>query len=125
MINEGFSGGSGGAFGVYRSVVLDDTAEEFIWYPSFPTHLVYLEFNEQRMISRYRLGASHEAVCEYSWMDGEYAETREVVWESEPDGSAVLSYYEMGVLVAQHDVSGLDKNEYAEFYPDLAYWSLP
>ena len=125
LINEGFSGGSGGAFGVYRAVVWDDTAEEFIWYPSFPTHLVYLEFNEQRMISRYRLGASHEAVCEYSWMDDEYAETREVVWESEPDGSAVLSYYEMGVLVTQHDVSGLDKNEYAEFYPDLAYWSLP
>ena len=125
LIKEGFSGGSGGTFGVYRAVVWDDTAEEFIWYPSFPTHLVYLEFNEKRMITRYRLGASHEAVCEYSWVDGEYAETREVVWESEPDGSAGLSYYEMGVLVRQHDVSGLDKNEYAEFYPDLAYWSLP
>ena len=57
-------------------------------------------------------------------MDGEYVETREQVWESEPDGSAVLSYYEMGVLVTQHDVSGLDKDEFAELYSDLDYWFL-
>ena len=125
LINEGFSGGSGGSWGVYRAVVWDDTAEEFVWYPSFPTHLVYLKFNEKRMISRYRSGASHEAVREYSFVDGEYVETRELVWESEPNGSAVLSYYEMGVLVRQHDVSGLDKDVFAEFYPDLDYWFLP
>lgn len=41
------------------------------------------------------------------------------------DGSAVLSCYEMGVLVRQHDVSGLDKDIFAEFYPDLDYWFLP
>ena len=125
LIYEGFSGGSGGSWGNYRAMVWNDAAEEFVWYPSFPMQLVFLEFNEQRMISRYRLGASHEAVCEYSVVDGEYAETREQVWESEPDGSAVLSYYEMGVLVTQHDVSGLDKDEFAEFYPDLDYWFLP
>ncbi|MCH5259125.1 MAG: hypothetical protein J1F18_05190 [Lachnospiraceae bacterium] len=125
LINEGFSGGSGGSWGVYRALVWEDTAEEFVWYPSFPTHLVCLEFNEKRMITRYRMGAGHEAVREYRVVDGEYAETREVVWESEPDGSAVLSYYEMETLVAQHDVSGLDKDEFAEFYPDLDYWFLP
>ena len=125
LIYEGFSGGSGGSWGNYRAMVWDDDKEEFVWYPSFPTQLVVLEFNEQRMITRYRLGASHEAVREYSLVDGEYAETREVVWESEPDGTAVLSYYEMGVLVTQHDVSGLDKDEFAEFYPDLDYWFLP
>ena len=125
LINEGFSGGSGGSWGVYRALVWDDTVEEFVWYPSFPMQLVFLEFNEQRMITRYRMGAGHEAVCEYRVVDGEYAETREVVWESEPDGSAVLSYYEMETLVAQHDVFGLDKDEFAEFYPDLDYWFLP
>ena len=122
LIYEGFTGGSGGSWGVYCAMVWDDTAEEFVWYPSFPAYLVYLEFNEQRMISRYRSGASCEGVVEYSLVDGEYVQTRELVWESEPDGSAVLSCYEMGVMVRQHDVSGLDKDEFAEFYPDLDYW---
>ena len=83
LIYEGFLGGSGGSWGDYRSVVWDDATEEFVWYPSFPVQLVYLEFNEQRMISRYRLGAGHEAVREYRVVDGEYVETRELVWESE------------------------------------------
>ena len=125
LIYEGFTGGSGGSWGIYCAVVWDDTAEEFVWYPSFPAYLVYLEFNEQRMISRYRSGASREGVLEYSLVDGEYVQTRELVWKSEPDGSAVLSYYEMGSLVTQHDVSGLDRDEVAELYPDLDYWFLP
>ena len=125
LIYESFSSGSGGNSGRnYRALVWEEETEAFVWYPSFPEHVDYLEFNEKRMINRYTLGASHEAVCEYSVVDGEYVETRELVWESEPDGSAVLSCYEMGVLVTQHDVSGLDRDEVAAYYPDLDYWLL-
>lgn len=125
LIHESFSSGSGGNSGTnYRALVWEEETEAFVWYPSFPAQADYLEFNEKRIIDRYTLGASHEAVCEYSVVDGEYVETRELVWESKPDGSAVLSCYEMGVLVTQHDVSGLDRDEVAVYYPDLNYWLL-
>lgn len=64
LIHEGFSGGSGGSFDDYRAAVWEEDKKELFWYPSFPEQLVFLEFNEQRMIVRYRSGASYKAVCE-------------------------------------------------------------
>lgn len=123
LIYEGASGGSGGSWGDYRAVVWDDDAEEFVWYPSFPMQLVRLEFNEKRMISHYRVGYAHEVVCEYGVVDGEYVETRRVSWDCKSDGSSTLSYYEMEVLVEQHDVTDLDTDEVAAYYPDLNLWT--
>lgn len=53
--------------------------------------------------------------------DGEYAMTRELILEGHVD-TQTLSYYEMGVLVEQHDVTGMDREEVMSFYPDLDYW---
>ena len=121
LIHEGVSSGSGGTCGDYRAVVWEEDKKEFVWYPSFPEMLVFLEFNERRMIDRYRSGLSYEAVCEYSMADGEYVKTRELVWEHEIIAST-LFYYEMGVLVEQHDVTEMDRDEVMSIYPDLDYW---
>ncbi|MCH5269443.1 MAG: hypothetical protein J1E83_01715 [Lachnospiraceae bacterium] len=122
LILEGFAGGSGGGYEEYRAVVWKENKKEFVWYPSFPEMLVFLEFNEQRMIHRYRLGAGYEVVCEYGVVNGEYVMTRCLIWESHLDASA-LSYYEMDVLVEQYDVTDMDWNEVISLYPDLNYWS--
>ena len=121
LIHEGVSSGSGGTCGDYRAVVWEEDKKEFVWYPSFPEMLVFLEFNERKMIDRYRSGSSYEAVCEYSMVDGEYVKTRELVWEHEIIAST-LFYYEMGVLVEQHDVTEMDRDEVMSLYPDLDYW---
>lgn len=121
LIHEGFSGGSGGSFEDYRAAIWEEDTKGFVWYPSFPEQLVFLEFNEQRVIDSYRLGAPYEVVCEYGVVDGEYAMTRELIWEGHID-TRTLSYYEMGVLVEQHDVTGMDREEVMSFYPDLDYW---
>lgn len=122
LIHEGLSGGSGGTFGDYRAVVWDQAIGEFAWYPSFPEMLNWTEFHEQRVVCRYRSGWAHEVVCEYGVVDGEYVETRKASWDHKSDGSSTLSYYEMGVLATQHDVTGLVRNEIAAYYPDLDFW---
>ena len=121
LIQEGYSGGSGGSFEDYRAVVWEEGTREFVWYPSFPEMLVFLEFNEQRMIFRYRGGAGYEGVCEYSVVDGEYVKTKELIWDR---GllTSTLSYYEMDVLVEQHDVTDMDWDEVMSLYPNLDYW---
>lgn len=121
LIHEGDSGGSGGIFCDHRAVVWKGDTKEFVWYPSFPEQLVVLEFNEQRMIDRYQLGAPYKVVCEYSVVDGEYVKTRELRWDNELIEST-LFYYEMGVLVEQHDVTDMDRDEVISLYPDLDYW---
>ena len=122
LILEGCPGGSGGSYEEYRAVVWETDKKEFVWYPSFPEKLVFLEFNEQRMIHRYRDGAGREVVCEYGVADGEYVMTRYLIWESHLDTST-LSYYVMDVLVERHDVTGMDEDEVISLYPDLDYWT--
>ena len=121
LIYEGYSGGSGGNFDDYRAVVWEKDAKEFVWYPSFPEQLVVLEFNEQRVIDHYRIGVFNEVICEYGVSNGEYVMTRELIWEDHID-TKTLSYYEMGALVEQHDVTGMDPDEVISLYPDLGYW---
>ena len=121
LIHEGFSGGSGGNFDDFRAVVWEEDTKEFVWYPSFPEQLVFLEFNEQRVIDCYQLGVPYQVVCEYGVVDGEYVKTRELILEDHID-TQTLSYYEMGVLVEQHDVTDMDWNEVMSLYPDLDYW---
>ena len=119
LIYEGFTNGP---FGAYRVIVWDEDIGEFVWYPSFPDLLSWLEFNEQRVVRRSQSGLSHEIVCEYGVVDGEYVETRKASWDHKSDGSSTLSYYEMGVLIEEHDVTGLVRNEIAAYYPDLDFW---
>lgn len=123
LIHEGFAGGAGGSYEEFRAVVWEENKKEFVWYPSFPERLDFLEFNEQRMINSYRLGAGYEVVCEYGVVDGEYVMTRELIWEFESIDKSTLSYYEMDVLVEQHDVTGMDWDEVISLYPNLDYWS--
>lgn len=123
LIHEGSSWGSGGAWNNYRAVVWDKNAEEFVWYPSFPEQISHLDFENERVIDRYRSGASYEAVCEYGVVDGEYTKTRELVLEYHGETSTcTLSYYEMGVLVKEYDATDMDTEEVAALYPDLDYW---
>ena len=122
LIHEGVTGGSAGVFGAYRAIVWDEGIGEFVWYPSFPDSVNWLEFNEQRVVDRYRSGWAHEVVCEYGVVDGEYVETRKASWDHKSDGSSTLSYYEMGVLVEEHDVTGMVRDEIAAYYPDLDFW---
>lgn len=121
LILEGFSGGSGGSFDDYRAVVWEEDKREFVWYPSFPEQLALLDFNEQRVIDHYQLGVPYQVVCEYGVVDGEYVKTRELIWEGHID-TQTLSYYEMGLLVEQHDVTGMDLDEVGALYPDLDFW---
>ena len=122
LIFEGYSGGNGGnLFDNYRAVVWEKDVKEFIWYPSFPGQLVFLDFNKQRVIDHYQVGMSYEAVCEYGVSDGQYVMTKELIWEDHIDTQS-LSYYEMGVLVKRHDVTGMDHDEIISLYPDLGYW---
>ena len=118
LIHEGLSGWGAD----YRALVWDENIGEFAWYPSFPDYLNWPEFNEQRVVCRSGLGWAGEVVCEYGVVDGEYVETREAEWRFKPDGTSTLSYYEMGVLIEQHDVTGLDRDEVAAYYPDLDFW---
>lgn len=123
LIHEGSSWGSGGTWDNYRAAVWDKTAEEFIYYSSFPEQLVYLDFENERVIDYYRSEISCKGISEYGVVDGEYVRTRELIWKYHVEtDTSTLSYYEMGVLVKQHDVSGLDRDEVAELYPDLDYW---
>ena len=121
LIYEGFSSGSGGSSLDCRAVVWDEDVEEFIWYTSFP-EINFTEFNEKRVINRYRSGWAHEVVCEYGVVDGEYVETRRASWDHKSDGSSTLSYYKMGVLIEEHDVTGMVRDEIAAYYPDLDFW---
>ena len=123
LIHEGSSWGSGGAWNNYRAVVWDKTSEEFVWYPSFPEQISHLDFENERVIDRYRSGASYEAVCEYGVVDGEYAKKRELIWEYHGETSTcTLSYYVMGALIKSYDATDMDTEAIAALYPDLDYW---
>ena len=81
------------------------------------------------MIEYYRLGAPEERVTEYKVVDGEYTATRELAWITDTityneTGNLIdtLFYYEMGVLVREHDVTDMTSDEIYELYPDLDYW---
>ena len=123
LIQEGFSSGSGGSWRDYRAVVWDEDDEEFVWYPSFPRQVSSLELTEKRVIDRYQVGAGYEVVCEYSVVDGEYVETRKLINEYHMTTKTdILSYYEMGTLVKEYDVTNMSMGEMAALYPDLDYW---
>ena len=58
-----------------------------------------------------------EYITEYRVIDGEYAATRDLVWNSKDE---IVYYYEMGVLVKEHPNIGY--KEIYDLYPDLDYW---
>ncbi|MCH5263289.1 MAG: hypothetical protein J1F42_10275 [Lachnospiraceae bacterium] len=123
LIHEGSSWGSGGAWNNYRAVVWDKTVEEFVWYSSFPEQISHLDFENKRVVDRYQSGVGYEVVCEYGVVDGEYAKTRELIWEYHGEtGTCTLSYCEMGILVKEYDATNMDLDEIATLYPDLDYW---
>lgn len=117
FIQEGYSGGSGGSWTNYRGIIWKEESGEFIWYDSFPAYVTYTEFIKQRMIESYRLGAPEEHVLEYKVVDGEYVVTRELAWIND-----TLSYYEMGVLVREYDMTDMSFEDICALYPDLDYW---
>lgn len=120
LIHEGNSGGSGGSWGNFRGILWNEAAEEFAYYPSFPEQLVFLEFNEERMISREKSGVFFEHVVVYEIVNGEYVLSRELIW-NRMEGT--LSYYEMRKLVRVHDVTGFSAEEIKALYPDMDYWT--
>lgn len=125
LIHEGGSGGSGGSWSNYRAIVWREEEGGFEYYPSFPEQVISLEFDRQRVIDRWRLGASYECVAVYGVVNGEYTCTRRLVSETVYDKDReefveMLSYYEMEELVQTHILS--DYNEREELYPDMNYW---
>ena len=127
FILEGYSSGSGGSWTNYRGIIWKEDSGEFVWYESFPSHVTSTEYLRQRMIEYYRLGAPEERVTEYKVVDGEYTVTRELVWITDYNEAgnfiSTLFYYEMGVLVREHDMTETSSEEIcALYYPDLDYW---
>lgn len=129
FIYEGHSSGSGGSWGHYKGIIWKEDSGEFIWYDSFPEAVSSAEYLEQRMIEYYRLGAPEECVIEYKVVDGEYTATRELAWITDTFSHneagnyiSTLFYYEMGVLVREHDVTDMTSEEIYALYPDLDYW---
>ena len=118
LIREGYSGGSGGSWTNYRGIIWKDDLGKFVWYESFPSQVSHFLLSEQRMIDHYNLGASKEYVVEYKVVDGEYVVTRELAWIYYD----TLSYYEMGVLVKEYDLTDMDDDEICGLYPDLNFW---
>lgn len=132
LYREGWSGGSGGSWGNYRGIIWDEKKGEFVYYPSFPCQLAFLEFDRKRMITRGRCGVFYEYVYVYEVVNGEYEETKSLILESNYEEETddyvwQLSYYEMGELVRIdkepfEDVK--DPGDWAgELYPDMNYWT--
>lgn len=49
--------------------------------------------------------------------------TRELIVENHWDTmTPTLSYYEMGVLIKEHDSTHMNSYELGELYPDLNFW---
>lgn len=123
LIQEGYTSGSGGSFVDYRAVVWDEEKGEFVWYPSFPEMASDLELNEKRVIKSYMIGVPYQVISEYSIVDGEYVKTRELILEYHvATNTSTLSYYEMGILVKEHDVTSMSADEVEALYPDLDFW---
>lgn len=84
-----------------------------------------LEFDRERIVDRWRNGASKEYVFIYEIVNGEYVCTRELLteesWDSEGDTVITLYYSEMGELVETHVLSDIDERK--ALYPDMDYWS--
>lgn len=117
LIREGHSSGSGGSWTNYRGIIWKADSGEFAWYDSFPAQVSSAEFDRKRMIDNYSMGTSEEHVIEYKVVDGEYVATRELAWIKN-----TLSYYEMGVLVKEYDLTDTKFEEICALYPDLDYW---
>lgn len=127
LIHEGYSGGSGGSWGNYRAIVWDQGSEQFLYYPSFPEQLAFLEFDRQRVISRGQAGVGYQYVTVYGVVNGEYTCTEELIFETKYNEDQnrwleLLSYYKMGKLVRTHDLTDCKGTEWEQLYPDLDYW---
>lgn len=125
LIHEGYSGGTGGSWDNYRALVWRENAGRFAYFPSFPSSVYKLEFDRERIVDRWRNGASKEYVFIYEIVNGEYVCTRELLteesWNNEGDTVITLYYSEMGELVETHVLSDIDERK--ALYPDMDYWS--
>ncbi len=119
LIHAGSNWGSGGGWGNYRGIIWNGT--EFVYYPSFPVQLSYLEFPKKQMISHGRCGIFFEYVNVYEIVNGEYELTKKLEYETKSQGDEVLRYYEFDTLVHEHIIqNGYD--EVRSLYPELDYW---
>lgn len=131
LIHEGSSSGTGGSSYRFRAIVWKEENGQFEYYPSFPQSLDSLQFDRQRVISSWRMGAGEQHVAVYGVVNGEYVCTEELVWEEkyseeEEKRIPVLLHYKMGKLVETHVLSGDvfdQETELEQLYPDLSYWS--
>lgn len=125
LIHEGFSGGSGGSWSNYRALVWRDTPGQFAYYPSFPSSAYKLEFDRERIVDRFRMGAGEEYIVIYEVVNGEYTRTRKLLSEESRDSEdnivITLYYYEMDELMETHVLSDYDERE--TLYPDMNYWT--
>lgn len=130
LIHEGSSSGTGGSSYIFRAIVWNGETGQFEYYPSFPVSLDSLQFDRQRVISAWRMGAGEQHVAVYGVVNGEYVCTEELVWEEqyseeEDKRIPVLLHYKMGKLVETHRLSGDvfdQETELEQLYPDLSYW---
>lgn len=125
LIHEGHSGGSGGSWSNYRALVWEENEGQFAYFPSFPAQVYKLEFDRQRIVYRWRVGAGKEYVFIFEIVNGEYVCTKYLLtedsWDSEGNTVITLYYYEMGELVETHILSDYDERK--TLYPDMDYWS--
>ncbi len=119
LIYVAANGGSGGTFEHYCLLRWDDAAEDFVYFPSFPSWINQLDPERQRVICRGRLGVCYLYTEVYSVVDGAYRLTQELVVEWVPRGETeewgiTVSYYEGEELKRKIDVSGLANEEIEE-----------
>lgn len=109
----------------YYGFIWNKDFNDFENYPSFPSVLHRLELTEKRIISRWRTGGE-EGIVVYGLVDDQYTVIQELLLETMFDEEhqiyQLLSYYEMGKLVAAHIVTN-GSVEAGQLYPELNYWT--
>lgn len=121
LIHEGYNDSNHGNWENYRGIIFD--GNKFIYYPSFPDQLSFLEFDKKRMISNGQVGARQQYVFVYEVVNGEYEKTKELRYHisDTEETDDILYYYEKEKLVRSHIITNGYK-QVRELYPDMDYW---
>ena len=125
LIFEGRSHDVKNTFYHYRVMRWDEVQGQFVYYPSFPFWIFYMNLEDKQVIYKAKDGALDRIVRIYEVVEGEYRVTQEMhlSTESVPEeyrGKTpylwleILSYYEDGELVWECDVSGMSWDEMEE-----------
>jgi len=132
LICYGYTYGSGGSWDCYLALGWNEENKQFEEMESFPALVSELDLEKQRVICRYQSGAAEEHVEEYTFSEGEWSCSRELIkcsrWDEEKASERLLlyyykgKYYEEGELIDVTDVTDMSLEEIGALYPDLDYW---